>query len=44
VLIECCVIVPCEQEITYDYKFPIEPDHMKIPCMCGSARCRGFLN
>lgn len=29
-------------EITYDYHFPIEQD--KIPCLCGSAKCRGFLN
>jgi len=25
-----------------DYHFPIEQD--KIPCLCGSAKCRGFLN
>ncbi|KAF9476083.1 hypothetical protein BDN70DRAFT_863781 [Pholiota conissans] len=29
-------------EITYDYHFPFEQD--KIPCLCGSAKCRGFLN
>ncbi|KAF9777525.1 hypothetical protein BJ322DRAFT_1222229 [Thelephora terrestris] len=29
-------------EITYDYHFPIEQD--KIPCLCGSAKCRGYLN
>ncbi|KAH9854604.1 hypothetical protein C2E23DRAFT_817177 [Lenzites betulinus] len=29
-------------EITYDYHFPIEQD--KIPCLCGSAKCRGTLN
>ncbi|KAF7725234.1 Histone-lysine N-methyltransferase setd1a [Apophysomyces ossiformis] len=29
------------EELTYDYKFPIEPDEMKIPCSCGSDRCRG---
>ncbi|KAG0185844.1 Histone-lysine N-methyltransferase setd1a [Apophysomyces sp. BC1034] len=32
------------EELTYDYKFPIEPDEMKIPCSCGSDRCRGTLN
>jgi ribosomal protein L14E/L6E/L27E len=32
------------EEITYDYKFPIEPDEYKIPCSCMSARCRGTLN
>ncbi|KAI8924972.1 histone methyltransferase, partial [Entophlyctis helioformis] len=25
------------EELTYDYKFPIEED--KIPCLCGSAVC-----
>lgn len=29
-------------EITYDYHFPIEDE--KIPCLCGSTGCRGFLN
>ncbi|KAL0077589.1 SET domain-containing protein [Phycomyces blakesleeanus] len=30
------------EEITYDYKFPIEAD--KIPCLCGSRFCKGTLN
>ncbi|CAO3683984.1 unnamed protein product [Rhizopus stolonifer] len=34
-------IVPGE-EITYDYKFPIEAE--KIPCFCGSKSCKGSLN
>ena len=34
-------IVPGE-ELTYDYKFPIE--EAKIPCNCGSRRCRKTLN
>eukprot|EP00057_Strongylocentrotus_purpuratus_P027370 XP_011681844.1 PREDICTED: histone-lysine N-methyltransferase SETD1B-A [Strongylocentrotus purpuratus] len=29
-------------EITYDYKFPIEDE--KISCLCGAAQCRGTLN
>uniref|UniRef100_A0A1I7X9G2 [histone H3]-lysine(4) N-trimethyltransferase n=1 Tax=Heterorhabditis bacteriophora TaxID=37862 RepID=A0A1I7X9G2_HETBA len=29
-------------EITYDYKFPIEDD--KIDCLCGAPNCRGTLN
>lgn len=29
-------------EITYDYHFPFEQD--KIPCLCGTVKCRGFLN
>lgn len=32
----------CGEELTYDYKFPIEED--KIPCTCGARRCRKFLN
>uniref|UniRef100_S4RWW6 [histone H3]-lysine(4) N-trimethyltransferase n=1 Tax=Petromyzon marinus TaxID=7757 RepID=S4RWW6_PETMA len=30
------------EEITYDYKFPIEEN--KIPCLCGAEHCRGTLN
>ncbi len=30
------------EELTYDYKFPLEVD--KIPCLCGAAKCRGSLN
>lgn len=30
------------EEITYDYKFPIEDQ--KIPCLCGAPQCRGTLN
>lgn len=30
------------EEITYDYKFPLEDE--KIPCLCGSTICRGSLN
>ncbi|KAJ1926701.1 histone methyltransferase set1 [Tieghemiomyces parasiticus] len=30
------------EEITYDYKFPIEKE--KIPCLCGAEGCRGTLN
>ncbi|EJD51992.1 histone methyltransferase [Auricularia subglabra TFB-10046 SS5] len=29
-------------ELTYDYHFPRE--EAKIPCLCGAAKCRGFLN
>jgi SET domain-containing protein len=27
--------IDVEEEITYDYKFPIEDD--KIPCLCGAV-------
>ncbi|XP_037331899.2 histone-lysine N-methyltransferase SETD1A [Pungitius pungitius] len=30
------------EEITYDYKFPLEDN--KIPCLCGTENCRGTLN
>ncbi|ORX66278.1 SET domain-containing protein [Linderina pennispora] len=30
------------EEVTYDYKFP--PEDIKIPCLCGSVNCRGYLN
>lgn len=30
------------EEITYDYKFPLEDE--KIPCLCGGENCRGTLN
>ncbi|XP_064651585.1 uncharacterized protein LOC135502566 [Lineus longissimus] len=30
------------EELTYDYKFPIED--VKIPCTCGSRKCRRYLN
>lgn len=36
------VDIAAGEEITYDYKFPIEED--KVPCHCGSANCRGTLN
>jgi len=31
-----------DEELAYDYKFPIEED--KIPCHCGASACRGTLN
>lgn len=32
------------EEVTYDYKFPIEPEELKVKCLCGAAKCRGTLN
>lgn len=34
--------IDVNEEITYDYKFPFE--EVKIPCLCGSQGCRGYLN
>lgn len=31
------------EELTYDYKFERELDD-KLPCSCGTKRCRRFLN
>ena len=30
------------EELTYDYKFPIED--VKIPCTCGARKCRKYMN
>ncbi|XP_068071342.1 histone-lysine N-methyltransferase 2B isoform X4 [Danio rerio] len=32
------------EELTYDYKFPIEDADNKLHCNCGARRCRRFLN
>ncbi|RZF40075.1 hypothetical protein LSTR_LSTR002478 [Laodelphax striatellus] len=34
--------IPQGEELTYDYKFPLEDD--KIKCHCLSRRCRKYLN
>ena len=34
--------IEVNEEITYDYKFPLEDE--KIPCYCGASACRGTLN
>lgn len=34
------------EELTYNYKFPVEDsiDERKLLCLCGSRRCRKYLN
>ncbi|KAJ1189962.1 hypothetical protein NDU88_006703 [Pleurodeles waltl] len=32
------------EELTYDYKFPLEDARNKLPCNCGAKKCRKFLN
>ncbi|XP_076005868.1 histone-lysine N-methyltransferase 2B isoform X2 [Genypterus blacodes] len=32
------------EELTYDYKFPIEDERNKLGCNCGMRRCRRYLN
>jgi histone-lysine N-methyltransferase SETD1 len=37
--------VPLDEELTYDYKFEREIGSTdRIPCLCGTAACKGFLN
>lgn len=31
------------EEITYDYKFPIEEGN-KLKCFCGASKCQGSMN
>ncbi|CAK7274164.1 histone methyltransferase set1 [Sporothrix epigloea] len=33
------------EELTYDYKFePEDNPEDRVPCLCGTAACKGFLN
>jgi hypothetical protein len=36
-------IRPCE-ELCYDYRLPYEAIDKRIPCFCGAAGCKGWLN
>lgn len=37
--------ISADEELTYDYKFEREMDATdRIPCLCGSVGCKGFLN
>ena len=37
--------IQVDEELTYDYKFEREWDSDdRIPCLCGSTGCKGFLN
>ncbi|KAL6948611.1 hypothetical protein ACO0QE_001083 [Hanseniaspora vineae] len=37
--------IAANEELTYDYKFERETDDSeRIPCLCGAANCKGFLN
>lgn len=39
------LIFLADEELTYDYKFEREPNpDDRIPCLCGSVGCKGFLN
>ena len=32
------------EEITYDYKLPLESKDKKIACHCGALICKGTMN
>ncbi|ESO04746.1 hypothetical protein HELRODRAFT_99632, partial [Helobdella robusta] len=32
------------EELCYDYKFDLEDDQHKIPCLCGAPNCRKWMN
>ncbi|KAL4630959.1 histone-lysine N-methyltransferase 2C [Arapaima gigas] len=32
------------EELCYDYKFDLEDDQHKIPCLCGAVNCRKWMN
>lgn len=37
--------IEINEELTYDYQFPLEKDLSKrVPCNCQSESCRGFMN
>jgi histone-lysine N-methyltransferase SETD1 len=40
-----CANIIKDEELTYDYKFDREIGSTdRIPCLCGTAACKGFLN
>ncbi|GAQ87333.1 histone-lysine N-methyltransferase [Klebsormidium nitens] len=36
--------VQAGEELTYDYRFAQEEDKDRVPCHCGAANCRKFMN
>ncbi|KAA1100219.1 histone methyltransferase set1, variant 2 [Puccinia graminis f. sp. tritici] len=42
IVIYAKVTIELGDEVTYDYHFPKE--EVKIPCLCGSVKCKGTLN
>lgn len=42
---ECFTNLLADEELTYDYKFDREiHSEDRIPCLCGTTECKGFLN
>ena len=45
VLIVSKQVIHATEELSYDYKFPLEMNlDLRVPCNCGAKQCRGFLN
>lgn len=41
----CLLTFSTDEELTYDYKFDREiHSEDRIPCLCGTPECKGFLN
>ena len=39
------LLTATDEELTYDYKFEREINSDdRIPCLCGTVACKGFLN
>ncbi|CAG0914651.1 unnamed protein product [Notodromas monacha] len=32
------------EELSYDYRFDVEDEQHKIPCMCGASNCKKWMN
>lgn len=42
---EQALTMKIDEELTYDYKFEREIGSLdRVPCLCGTAACKGFLN
>ncbi|GKT33009.1 hypothetical protein ADUPG1_007038, partial [Aduncisulcus paluster] len=44
IIIRACRPIQKGEELTYDYKLPYESKENAIRCLCGSPKCRGYLN
>jgi [histone H3]-lysine4 N-trimethyltransferase SETD1 len=42
IAIYCKTPIAAGEELTYDYKFPLEDE--RLDCLCGAPNCRLFLN
>ncbi|GAB6031866.1 hypothetical protein CHUAL_010262 [Chamberlinius hualienensis] len=44
IIIFACRRIARGEELCYDYKFDIEDDQHKIPCLCGAPNCKKWMN